>query len=123
MWVTSRRDPSVFYVGRRIGEAIGRFHQDEGRACDQAVVLQEPTNASLGYKAALRVREVDGKLARRQIRLLKGQVNDRRPDLVGRRVLQRRRALPLREKGVGRAEIVADVPADAGGVLVRWSFV
>ena len=65
------------------GEAIGRFHQDEGRARDQAVVLQKPINASLGYKAALGVREVDGELPGRQVRLLEGQVNDRRPDLVG----------------------------------------
>jgi len=46
------------------------------------MVLQEPINAGLGHKAAVRVREVDGELTRRQVRLLKGQIDDRRPDLV-----------------------------------------
>ena len=46
------------------------------------MVLQEPINAGLGHKAALRIREVDGELTRRQVRLLKGQIDDRRPDLV-----------------------------------------
>jgi len=32
----------LVWGGRRIGEAIGRLHQDEGRARDQAMVLQEP---------------------------------------------------------------------------------
>jgi hypothetical protein len=35
----------LVWGGRRIGEAIGRLHQDEGRACDQAMVLQEPINS------------------------------------------------------------------------------
>ena len=47
------------------GEAIGRLHQDKGRARDQAVVLQEPINAGFGHKAALCVGEVDGELTRR----------------------------------------------------------
>src|SRR5437588_4677327 len=34
-------------------------------------------------KAALRVREVDGELTRRQVWLLKGQIDDRRADRVG----------------------------------------
>jgi len=34
--------PKLVCGGRRIGEAIGRLHQDEGRAGDQAMVLQEP---------------------------------------------------------------------------------
>jgi hypothetical protein len=46
------------------------------------MILQEPINAGLGYKAALGVREVDGELPGRQVRLLKGQIDDRRPDLV-----------------------------------------
>src|ERR1700728_2078618 len=46
------------------------------------MVFQEPINGGLGHKAALRVREVDGELTRRQARLLKGQIDDRRPDLV-----------------------------------------
>ena len=46
------------------------------------MVLQEPINAGFGHKAALRVREVDGELTRRQVRLLKGQIDDRRFDLV-----------------------------------------
>ena len=46
------------------------------------MVLQEPINAGLKHKAAVRVREVDGELPRRQLRLLKGQTDDRRPDLV-----------------------------------------
>src|SRR6266568_4416104 len=71
-----------WFGGRRIGEAIGRLHQDEGRARDQAMVLQEPINGGFGHKAALRVREVDGELTRRQVRLLKGQIDDRRFDLV-----------------------------------------
>src|SRR5215831_13030941 len=37
--------PKLVWGGRRIGEAIGRLHQDEGRARDQAMVLQEPINA------------------------------------------------------------------------------
>src|SRR5271165_289059 len=37
----------------------------------------------LGHKAALGVREVDGKLAWRQVRLLEGQIDDRRTGLVG----------------------------------------
>src|SRR6516164_9021904 len=36
--------PKLVWGGRRIGEAIGRLHQDEGRARDQAMVLQEPIN-------------------------------------------------------------------------------
>src|SRR5258705_7249166 len=74
--------PKLVWGGRRIGEAIGRLHQDEGRAGDQAMVLQEPINGGFGHKAALRVREVDGELTRRQVRLLKGQIDDRRFDLV-----------------------------------------
>src|SRR5262245_26718240 len=66
--------PKLVWGGRRIGEAIGRLHQDEGRARDQAMVLQEPINGGFGHKAALRVREVDGELTRRQVRLLKGQI-------------------------------------------------
>ena len=49
---------------------------------DQAMVLQEPINGGFGHKPALRVREVDGELTRRQVRLLKGQIDDRRFDLV-----------------------------------------
>jgi hypothetical protein len=52
--------PKLVWGGRRIGEAIGRLHQDEGRGRDQAMVLQEPINDGFGHKAALRVREVDG---------------------------------------------------------------
>ena len=74
--------PKLVGRGRRIGEAIGRLHQDEGRARDQTMVLQEPINAGLGHKAAVHVREVDGELTRLEVRLLKGQINDRRPDLV-----------------------------------------
>src|SRR5258708_6851412 len=70
------------WFGAVVGEAIGRLHQDEGRAGDQAMVLQEPINGGFGHKAALRVREVDGELTRRQVRLLKGQIDDRRFDLV-----------------------------------------
>src|SRR5215467_4433021 len=36
--------PKLVWGGRGIGEAIGRLHQDEGRARDQAMVLQEPIN-------------------------------------------------------------------------------
>jgi hypothetical protein len=32
--------PKLVWGGRRIGEAIGRLHQDEGRARDQAMVLR-----------------------------------------------------------------------------------
>jgi hypothetical protein len=39
------------------------------------MVLQEPINGGFGHKAALRVREVDGELTRRQVRLLKGQID------------------------------------------------
>src|SRR5262249_17590390 len=46
------------------------------------MVFQEPINAGLGHKAAVRVREVDGELPRRQVWLLKCQTDDRRPDLV-----------------------------------------
>src|SRR5256885_15396678 len=46
------------------------------------MVLQEPINGGFGHKAALRVGEVDGELTRRQVRLLKGQIDDRRFDLV-----------------------------------------
>jgi hypothetical protein len=46
--------------GGRMSEVIGRFHQNGGRVRDQATVPQEPTNAGLGHKAALAVREVDG---------------------------------------------------------------
>src|SRR5260370_35274839 len=46
------------------------------------MVLQEPINGGLGHKAALCVGEVDGELTRRQVRLLKGQIDDRRFDLV-----------------------------------------
>src|SRR5438132_11766735 len=74
--------PKLVWGGRRVSEAIGRLHQDEGRARDQAMVLQEPINGGFGHKATLRVREVDGELTRRQVRLLKGQIDDRRFDLV-----------------------------------------
>src|SRR6516162_7732797 len=46
------------------------------------MVLQEPINGGFLHKAALCVREVDGELTRRQVRLLKGQIDDRRFDLV-----------------------------------------
>src|SRR6516225_6771735 len=46
------------------------------------MVLQEPINGGFRHKAALCVREVDGELTRRQVRLLKGQIDDRRFDLV-----------------------------------------
>src|SRR5436309_359879 len=46
------------------------------------MVLQEPINGGFGHKAALRVREVDSELTRRQVRLLKGQIDGRRFDLV-----------------------------------------
>ena len=45
--------------------------------------LQKPINAGFRHKAGLGVGEVDGQFARRQIRLIKGQVDDRRPDLIG----------------------------------------
>src|ERR1700745_1995330 len=46
------------------------------------MLLQEPIDSGLGHKAALGVREVDGELPGRQVRLLKGQIDDRRPDLL-----------------------------------------
>src|SRR3974377_778293 len=75
--------PNLVWSGRRIGEAVGRLHQDEGWASDQAMVLQEPIDSGLRHKAALGIREVDGELPWRQVRLLKGQIDDRRADLVG----------------------------------------
>ena len=47
------------------------------------MVLQEAINACLRHKAAFRVREVDGELTWRQVRLLKGQIDDRGLDCVG----------------------------------------
>src|SRR5260370_15184956 len=46
------------------------------------VVPHRAINGGFGQKAALRGREVDGELTRRQVRLLKGQIDDRRFDLV-----------------------------------------
>jgi hypothetical protein len=40
-WQAERAGP-VAGGGRRIGEANGRLHWDEGRARNQATVLQEP---------------------------------------------------------------------------------
>ena len=46
------------------------------------MIFQKPINADFRHKAGLGVGEVDGQFARRQIRLIKGQVDDRRPDLI-----------------------------------------
>jgi hypothetical protein len=46
-----------------------RDRQRQGRAGDRAMVLQEPIDSSLGHKAALGVREVDGELPRDSHRL------------------------------------------------------
>src|SRR5262249_5992757 len=54
----------------------------DGRGRHQAMVLQGAINGGLWHQAALCVREVDGELTRRQVRLLKGQIDDRRFDLV-----------------------------------------
>jgi len=45
--------PKLVWGGRRMSEVIGRFYQNEGRARDQAMVLQQPINAGLGHKTAL----------------------------------------------------------------------
>src|SRR5262249_53607021 len=42
--------PKLVWGGRRIGQAIGRLHQDEGRARDQAMVLQEPITVASDTK-------------------------------------------------------------------------
>ncbi len=57
---------------------IGHVHQDEGRAGDQAMVLQESVNAGLGDKLPLVSVKLTASSPGRQARLLKGQVNDRR---------------------------------------------
>jgi hypothetical protein len=64
---------AVRRTNRRISEAVGGLHQDEGRAFDQAMIFQKPINAGFRHKAGLGVGEVDGQFARRQIRLIKGR--------------------------------------------------
>jgi hypothetical protein len=43
--------------GGRLGEGIGRLHQDEGGAGDQVVCLQEPVDRRFLDKVALLVDE------------------------------------------------------------------
>jgi hypothetical protein len=52
-------------LGLDLGDAHRANAMAEGRAGDQAMVLQEPMNGGFGHKAALCVREIDEKLTRR----------------------------------------------------------
>src|SRR5260370_31603635 len=46
--------PKLVWSGSRISEAIGRLHQDEGRAGDQAMALQEPINGGVASENYIR---------------------------------------------------------------------
>ena len=63
-----------------------RALEDENRKLKKLLAkltdFSEADKRGFRHKAGLGVGEVDGQFARRQIRLIKGQVDDRRPDLI-----------------------------------------
>src|SRR5262249_61892225 len=74
------------------------------------MVLQEPINGGFRHKAALYVGEVDGALTRRQVRLLKGQIDDGRFDLVRDLIPDPPRSSPAIPQSFDPALLLAAVP-------------
>ena len=67
--------PELIGGGGWMGKAVGCLHQDEGRAGDQIVRLQEPIDRGSRDTVALLVDEGDRQLPRRQRRFFERELN------------------------------------------------
>jgi hypothetical protein len=75
--------PQLIGGRRLVLELIGRLHDDEGRAGDQVVCLEQPINRCLRHKVLLQVGEARRKLSRRQLRLVESQLEDLLANIIG----------------------------------------
>jgi len=91
-------------------ELISRFHHDEGRAGDQAACLQKPIDTGFGDVGSFSVRERDGNLARAEIRLFKGKLNDFLADLIWNAVPDAFGSRPVIFQRIEAAHCVAIIP-------------
>jgi hypothetical protein len=66
-----------------IGERVGGLHDNEGRAGDEALGLQQPINTGFRDEGLLAIGEGDSHFARAQFRLVERVCDDPLADLVG----------------------------------------
>ena len=113
--------PKLVDLSRLVFELTGCLDDDEGRAGDQIMGLQRAIHCGFRHKVAFLIRERHGQLARRQLRLFQGEVDNLAlhlvrntvPDVLwlGRLILQpsltalQIPVVPAIERGAGNAQL------------------
>ena len=104
--------PGWVLCGGFVLELVSGLNDDEGRAGDQVRGLEQAIDRSFRHEVALGIGKSHSQFPRRELRLVKRQCDDPRPDVIGDAVphsIGPRAAIVQRFRPIGLIEVVPSI--------------